>query len=82
MLQSINSESGPPRESAEPLDIQSGPQGWSRTLGYTVRTSKVGPGPPLVQAGPLEWDPDPLYGVRAAHREVLRSQDRTYSGPE
>jgi hypothetical protein len=36
------------------------PQGWSWTPGYTVRTSEVGPGPPLVQAGPLEWDPDPL----------------------
>jgi hypothetical protein len=31
-----------------------------------------------VQAGPLEWDPDPPYGVRAAHRGVPRSQDRTY----
>jgi hypothetical protein len=26
---------------------------------YVVRTSKVGPEPPRVQAGPLEWDLDP-----------------------
>jgi hypothetical protein len=53
------------------------------TPGYIVRTSKVGPGPPRVQDGPLEWDPDtPLYGVRAAHNGVPRSQDRTYSGLE
>jgi hypothetical protein len=41
----------------------------------------VGPGPPRVQAGPLEWDPDPPpppYGVRAAHSGVPRSQDRTH----
>jgi hypothetical protein len=30
-----------------------------QTPEYTVWTSKVGPGPPRVQAGPLEWDPDP-----------------------
>jgi hypothetical protein len=35
-----------------------------------------------VQAGPLEWDPDPPYGVWAAHNGVPRSQDRTYSGLE
>jgi hypothetical protein len=34
------------------------------TPGYTVRTSKVGPGPPRVQAGPLEWDLDPpVWGL-------------------
>jgi hypothetical protein len=44
------------------------PQGWSRTPGYTVQTSEVGLRPPLVQARPLEWDLDPPYGVRAAHR--------------
>jgi hypothetical protein len=57
MLQSINSESGPPRESAGP------PRYTVRTPGYIGRTSKVGPGPPLVQAGP-----PPPYGVRAALR--------------
>jgi hypothetical protein len=57
--------------------------GECRTPGYTVPTSKVGPGPPRVQAGPLEWDSDPPpYGVRAAHNGVPRSQDRTYSGLE
>jgi hypothetical protein len=44
-----------------------------RTPGYTVQTSKVGPGPPRVQAGPLECDPDPPYGVLAAHNGVPRS---------
>jgi hypothetical protein len=53
-----------------------------RTPGYKVQTSKVGPGPPRVQVGPLEWDPDPSYEVRAAHNGVPRSQDRTYSGLE
>jgi hypothetical protein len=33
--------------------------GERRTLGYAVRTSKVGPGPPRVQAGPLERGLDP-----------------------
>jgi hypothetical protein len=41
--------------------------GERRTPGYAIRTSKVGPGPPRVQAGPLEWDLDPPYGVRAPH---------------
>jgi hypothetical protein len=41
--------------------INSGPDptGERRTPGYTVRTPKVGPGPPRGQARPLEWDPDP-----------------------
>jgi hypothetical protein len=50
------------------------------TPGYAVRTSKFGPGPPRVRIGPLEWDPDPLYGVRAAHSRVPRFQARTHSG--
>jgi hypothetical protein len=33
--------------------------GKCRTPGYTVRTAKIGPGPPRVRTGPLEWDPDP-----------------------
>jgi hypothetical protein len=41
---------------------------------------QVGPGPPRVRTGPLEWDPDPLYGVRAAHSRVPRFQDRTHPG--
>jgi hypothetical protein len=44
------------------------PMGERRTLGYTVRTSKVGLGPPRVQAGPLEWDPDPPPPVWAPGR--------------
>jgi hypothetical protein len=57
--------------------------GGCRTPGYTVRTSKVGPGPLRVQAGPLEWDPDPPpRGVQAAHNGVPRSQDKTYLGLE
>jgi hypothetical protein len=31
-----------------------------------------------VRIGPLEWDPDPPYGVRAAHSGVPGFQDRTY----
>jgi hypothetical protein len=33
--------------------------GERQTPRYAVRTSKVGPGPPCVQAEPLEWDLDP-----------------------
>jgi hypothetical protein len=53
-----------------------------RTPGYTVRTSKFGPGPPRVWTGPLEWDPTPPppYGVRATHSRVPRFQDRTHPG--
>jgi hypothetical protein len=55
--------------------------GKCRTPGYTVRTSKFGPGPPRVRTGSLEWDsdpPPPPYGVRAAHSRVSRFQDRTH----
>jgi hypothetical protein len=31
-----------------------------------------------VRTGPLEWDPDPPYGVQAAHSGVLGFQDKTY----
>jgi hypothetical protein len=41
---------------------------------------QVGPGPPRVRIGPLELDPNPLYGVQAGHSRVLRFQDRTYPG--
>jgi hypothetical protein len=54
--------------------------GKCRTPGYTVRTSKFGPGPPRVWTEPLEWDSDPPYGVRAAHSRVPRFQDRTHPG--
>jgi hypothetical protein len=47
---------------------------------YTVQASKFGPGPPRVRTGPLEWDPNPLYGVRAVHSGVPGFQDRTYTG--
>jgi hypothetical protein len=50
------------------------------TLVYTVQAYKFGPGPPRVRTGPLEWDPDPPYGVWAAHSGVPRFQDRTYPG--
>jgi hypothetical protein len=70
--------------------------GERRTPGYTVRTPKIGPEPPDIQSGPprLVLDlhlckPDPWngiqtppYGVWATHREVPRSQDRTYPGFE
>jgi hypothetical protein len=48
--------------------------GEHRTPGYTVRTSKVGPGPPRVQARPLEWDPDPHMGFGPP---TMRSQGST-----
>jgi hypothetical protein len=51
-----------------------------RTPVYTVQTSKFGPRPPRVRTGPLEWDPDLPYGVRAAHSGVPRFQDKTYPG--
>jgi hypothetical protein len=47
---------------------------------YTVRASKFGPGPPRVRTGPLEWDPDRLYGVQATHSGVPGFQDRAYPG--
>jgi hypothetical protein len=33
-----------------------------------------------VRTEPLEWDPDPPYGVRATHSGVPGFQDRTYLG--
>jgi hypothetical protein len=56
------------------------PIGECRTPVYTVQAFKFGPGPPRVRTGPLEWDPDPPYGVRAAHSGVPRFQDKTYLG--
>jgi hypothetical protein len=49
-----------------------------RTPVYTVQASRSSPRPPRVRTGPLEWDPDPLYGVRADHSGVPRFQDRAY----
>jgi hypothetical protein len=54
--------------------------GKCRTPRYTVRTSEIGPEPPHVRTGPLEWDPDPPYVVRATHSGVPRFQDRTHPG--
>jgi hypothetical protein len=48
ILQGVNSESGPPWESAGPLDIQSGPPSWSRSPTCTVRTPCMGSRPPIV----------------------------------
>jgi hypothetical protein len=61
ILQGVNSESGPPWESAGPVDIQSGPPSWSRT--------------PCVRTGPLEWDPDPPY--MGSGPPIVGSQDLT-----
>jgi hypothetical protein len=71
--------------------------GKCRTPGYTVRTSKFGPGPPRVRTGPMEWDPDPprmgsgpptvgSQGSRTEHtRALIRAQVgvrcRHVSGP-
>jgi hypothetical protein len=64
--QGLNSESGPPWESAGPLDIQSGPP----ILVQDLHVCKLDP-----------WNgiQSPSYGVRAAHNGVPRFQDRTYS---
>jgi hypothetical protein len=71
VLQGINSESGPPWEGTGPVPdpciYGPGLQVW------------LGLGP-CVRTGPLEWDLDPPYGVRAAHSGVPGLQDRTYPG--
>jgi hypothetical protein len=72
--QGLNSESGPPWECWTPR--------------YTVRTSKVGPGPPRVQVRPLEWDPDPprmgfgppTMGSQGLKTEHTRALNRTQAG--
>jgi hypothetical protein len=48
ILQSINSESGPPRESARPPNVQFGCPRLVLDRRYTVRTPKVDPRPPRV----------------------------------
>jgi hypothetical protein len=67
ILQGIYSESGPPWESAGPLDIQPG-------------SPRLVQDPHVYGPDPLEWDSDPPYGVRAAHSRVPRFQDRTHPG--
>jgi hypothetical protein len=52
ILQGVNSEPGPPWESAGPLDIQSGPPSWSRTPTCTDRTPRMVSGPPRMGSGP------------------------------
>jgi hypothetical protein len=54
--------------------------GKCRTLGFTVWTSKFGPGPPCVRTRPLEWDLDTPYVVRATHSRVPWFPDRTHPG--
>jgi hypothetical protein len=39
--------------------ISPDPHGERQTPRYAIRISKVGSGPPHVQAGPLGWDLDP-----------------------
>jgi hypothetical protein len=69
ILQGINGESGPPWESAGPLDMQSGPPRLVQDCQCASRTPRMGSRPPS-------------YGVRAAHNGVPRSQDKTYTGLE
>jgi hypothetical protein len=65
--------------------------GECRTPGYIVRTSKIGPGPPCVQAGPLEGDTDPpppprmgseppTMGSQGSRTEHTRALIRTQAG--
>jgi hypothetical protein len=66
--------------------VSPAPMGKCRTPGYTVRTSKFGPGHPRVRTRLLEWDPDPprmgsgpptvgFQGSRTEHtRALIRAQ--------
>jgi hypothetical protein len=65
--QGLNNESGPPWESAGPLDIQYRPPGLVQDLH-------------VCKPDPWNGIRTPPYGVRATHNGVPRSQDRTYSG--
>jgi hypothetical protein len=59
-----------------------------RTSGYAVQTPKGGPGPPRVQAGPLEWDLDPSvwglgrpqWGFQGPRTEHARALNWTQAG--
>jgi hypothetical protein len=52
--QDINSGSGPPRESAGPLCVWTGPPGKVPNLHGRARTPRTGPGPLRVGSGPLK----------------------------
>jgi hypothetical protein len=80
ILQSINSESGPPRESAGPPDVQCGPPRMVPDPRIYSLDPKVGSGPPRVQAGPLEWDPYPSVWGLGRPQWGPKVQDRTYTG--
>jgi hypothetical protein len=68
ILQGINSESGPPWESAGPLDIQFEPPSWSRTPMCTDRTPRMGFGPPpRLGSGP------PTVGSQGSRSEHTRA---------
>jgi hypothetical protein len=82
ILQGVNSEFEPPRESAGPLYIQSGPprlvldpriysldlQGWSRTSTCASRTPGMGSGPPrMVSVPPTRRS----QGPRTEHTRAL-----------
>jgi hypothetical protein len=68
VLQGIDSESRPPWESVGPLDIRSGPPGWSRTPTCMNQTPRMG------------YEPPPPYGVRNAHSGVPRTYLRPRRG--
>jgi hypothetical protein len=65
IIQDINSESGPPWESAGPLDIQFGPPSLVQD-------------PHMYGPDPWNGIQTPPYGARATHSRVPRSQDRTH----
>jgi hypothetical protein len=60
--------------------------GERRTSGYAVWTSKVGPGPPRVQARPLERNPprmgsgQPTMGSQGPRTEHTWALNRTQAG--
>jgi hypothetical protein len=62
------------------INSESGPMGKCQTPVYMAQASKFGPGPSRVRTRPLEWDPDPPYGVQTAHSGVPGFQDRIYPG--
>jgi hypothetical protein len=61
ILQGINSESGPPWESARPVPdpciYGPGLQVWPRTSTCANRTPRMGFGPPVWGPGRLQWGP-------------------------
>jgi hypothetical protein len=74
ILQSINSKSGPPRESAGPWIYSPDPQGWSRTSTCVSRTPGMEFGPSCMGSGP------PTMGFQGPRTEHTRALNRAQAG--